>query len=129
MDPIKEEEMERALLSEYNMNIIREIHDGNFGGPSVCQAMLILYKGARKKSLDGGQMWRYYKDQLNELCKFAYRFSGVRSISKLPSGTTWVNQMKLPLIIKLWKEKYPVSLLVDYCIFYSHNYAYLNHSE
>jgi hypothetical protein len=128
MDPMKKEEKERAFLSEY-MNIICEIPNGNFGGPSVCQAMLILYKGARKKELDGGQMWRYYKDQLNELRKFAYKFPGVGSISKLPSGTTQVNQMKLPLIIKLWKEKYLVSLLVDYCIIYSHDYAYLNLSE
>jgi hypothetical protein len=81
------------------MNIICEIPDGNFGGPSVRQAMLISYKGARQKELDGGQMWRYYKDQLNKLCKFAYKFPGVGSISELPSGTTQVNQMKLPLII------------------------------
>ncbi len=128
MDPMKKEEKERAFLSEY-MNIILEILDGNFGGTSVRQAMLISYKGARKKELDGGQMWRYYKDQLNELRKFTYKFPGVRSISKLPSGATQVNQMKLPHIIKLWKEKYPVSLLVDYCIIYSHNYVYLNLSE
>ncbi len=125
MNPMKKEEKERAFLSEY-LNIIHEILDGNLGGPSVRQAILIPYKGARKKELDGGQMWRYYKDQLNELCKFAYKFPGVGSISKLPSGNTQVDQMKLPLLIKLWKEKYPVSLLVDYCIIYSYNYAYLN---
>ncbi len=128
MDPMKKEEKERAFLSEY-MNIIREILYGNFGGPSVHQAMLISYKGARKKDLDGGRMWRYYEDQLNELRTFAYKFPGVGSISELSSGTTQVNQMKLPLIIKLWKEKYPVSLLVDYCIIYSHDYAHLNLSE
>jgi hypothetical protein len=71
-------------------------------------------------------MWRYYENQLNKLRKFAYKFPGVRSISGLPSRTTQVNQMKLPLIIKLWKEKYPVSLLVDYCIIYSSDYAYPN---
>jgi hypothetical protein len=53
MDPMKKEEKERAFLSEY-MNNICEIPDGNFGGPSVHQAMLISYKGARKKELDGG---------------------------------------------------------------------------
>jgi hypothetical protein len=112
-------------LSEY-LNIICEILDDNFGGPSVHQAMLIAYKGARKKELDGGQMLRYYKDQLNELHTFAYKFPGVRSISELPSRTTQINQMKPPLIIKLFKEKYLVSLLVDYCITYSSDYAYLN---
>jgi hypothetical protein len=53
MDPMKKEEKEKAFLSEY-LNIIHEILDGNFGGPSVRQAMLIAYKGARKKELDGG---------------------------------------------------------------------------
>ncbi len=128
MDPMKKEGMERAFLSEY-MNIICEIPNGNFVGPSVHQAMLISYKRARKKELDGGQMWSYYKDQLNKLRKFAYKFLVVGSIYKLPSGTTQVNQMKLLLIIKLLKEKYPVSLLVVYCIIYSHDYAYLNLSE
>ena len=74
-------------------------------------------------------MWRYYEDQLNELRKFAYKFPCVGSISELPSGTTQVHQMKLPLIIKLWKENYPVSQLVDYCIIYLHDYACLNLSE
>ncbi len=117
--------MRGLFFSEY-LNIILEILGVNFGGTSVRQAMLIAYKGARKKELNGGQMWRYYEDQLNKLRKSVYKFPGVRSISELPSKTTQVNQMKLPLIIKLWKEKYPVSLLVDYCIIYSHTYAYLN---
>jgi hypothetical protein len=51
-------------------------------------------------------------------------FPGVGSILELTSRTTQVKQMKLPLIIKLWKEKYPVSLLVDYCIINPYNYAY-----
>ncbi len=92
MDPIKKEEKERDFLSEY-LNIICEILDGNFEDPSVCQAMLTAYKGARKKELDdGGQMWRYYEDQLNELHKFRYKFPGVGSISKLPSGTLSLNR-------------------------------------
>jgi hypothetical protein len=111
-------------LNEY-LNDICEILDGNFEGPSVRQAMLTVYKGAKKKELDGGRMWRYYEDQLNELHKFAYKSPGVRSISELPSRTTQLKQMKLPLIMKLWKEKYPVSLLVDYCLIYSYDHVYL----
>ncbi len=99
------------------MNIICEIQDGNFEGPIVPQAILIAFKGAIKKELGGGQMWRYYENQLNELGKFACKFPGVGSISKLPSRTSQLKQMKFPLIIKMCKEKYPVSLLVDYCIF------------
>ncbi len=81
--------------------------------------MLIAYKGARKKELDDIRVWRYYEDQLNELSKFAYKFLGVGSAPELPSRTIQLKQMKLPLLIKLWKQKYLVSLLVDYCIFYS----------
>jgi hypothetical protein len=73
----------------------------NFEGPSVRQAMLTVYKGAKKKEFDGGRMWRYYEYQLNELHKFAYKFLGVGSVLKLPKLTTQLKQMKLPLIIKL----------------------------
>ena len=61
-------------------------------------------------------MWRYYENQLNKLRKFAYKFPGVGNVSELSSKTTQLKQMRLPLIIKLWKEKYPVSVLFDYCI-------------
>jgi hypothetical protein len=52
-------------------------------------------------------------------------FLGVGSILELTSRATQV-KLKLHLIIKLWKVKYPVSLLVDYCIIYSYNYVYLH---
>ncbi len=35
-------------------------------------------------------------------------------MSNLPSGTAQLQQMKHPLIIKLWKEKYPDVTGVDY---------------
>ncbi len=41
-----------------------------YEGPSVHQAMLQLYKGVKKKDMDGRQMWRKYKDELNEFQKF-----------------------------------------------------------
>ena len=46
--------------------------------------------------------------------KFALKFPGVGNLSRLPSGTTQLQQMKRPLIIKLWKEKYPAESGVDY---------------
>ena len=69
---MKKEEKERVFLSEY-MNIICGIPDGTFGGPSVHQTMLISYKRVRKKELVGGQMWRYYEDQLIELHRKDFR--------------------------------------------------------
>ena len=63
--------------------------------------------GARKKILEGGTLWRKYENELNEVRNFALKFPGVGNLSRLPSGTTQLQQMKRPLIIKLWKEKYP----------------------
>ena len=67
---MKKDERERMFLCEY-LNIIHSIPNSNFEGPSVCNKMLQYYKGARKKEMDGGRMWRFYQDQLNEVRKFA----------------------------------------------------------
>jgi hypothetical protein len=71
-------------------------------------------KGARKKILERGTLWRKYESELNEVRKFALKFLGVGNLSKLPSRTVQLHQMKKPLIIKLWKEKYPDKTGVDY---------------
>ena len=76
--------------------------------------MLLAYKGARKKTLEGGTLWRKDKSELNEVRKFALKFLGIGNLSKTPSGTAQLHQMKRPLIIKLWKEKYPAENGVDY---------------
>jgi hypothetical protein len=59
-------------------------------------------------------LWRKYKTELNEVRKFALKFPGIGNLSRLPSGTAQLQQMKHPLIIKLWKEKYPAESGVDY---------------
>ncbi len=59
-------------------------------------------------------MWRKYENELNEVRKFALKFPGVGSLSRLPSGTAQLQQMKCPLIIKVWKETYPAESGVDY---------------
>jgi hypothetical protein len=64
--------------------------------------------------LEGGTLWRKYENELNEVRKFALKFPGVGNLSRLPSGTAQLQQMKHPLIIKLWKEKYPELSGVDY---------------
>ena len=56
--------------------------------------MLCYYKGARKKEMDGGQMWRNYENELNEVKKFAYKFPGAANISQLPSRTNQLWQMR-----------------------------------
>jgi hypothetical protein len=64
--------------------------------------------------LEGGTLWRKYESELNEARKFALKFLGIGNLSKFPSRTAQLHQMKKPLIIKLWKEKYPDETGVDY---------------
>ncbi len=113
MDPMKKEIKEKALLNSY-VSIIEEIPDNRFEDVRTRPAMLLAYKGARKKLLKGGTLWRKYESELNEVRKFTLKFLGVGSLSRLPSGTTQLQQMKRLLIIKLWKEKYPAESGVDY---------------
>ncbi len=113
MDPMKKEVKEKAFLNSY-VSIIQEIPDDRFDQASVCPAMLLAYKGARKKILEGGTLWRKYESELNEVRKFALKFSDVGNLSQLPSETAQLHQMKKPLITKLWKETYPMETGVDY---------------
>ena len=76
MDPMKKEAKEKAFLNSY-VSIIQEIPDDRFDQVSVCPAMLLAYKGARKKILEGGMLWRKYKSELNEVRKFPLKFLGV----------------------------------------------------
>ncbi len=100
MDPMKKEAKEKAFLNSY-VSIIHKIPDEHFDQAAVCPAMLLAYKGARKKILEGGTVWGKYKSELNEARKFALKFPGVDNLSKLPSGTAQLHHMKKPLIIKL----------------------------
>jgi hypothetical protein len=52
--------------------------------------------GAWKKILEGGTLWKKYKNELNEVRNFALKFPGVGNLSRLPtSGTAQLQQMKL----------------------------------
>ena len=113
MDPMKKEVKEKAFLNSY-VSIIQEIPDKRFEHASICLAMLLSYKGARKKVLEGGTLWRKYENELNEVRKFTLKFPGVGNLSRLPSRTAQLQQMKRPIITKLWKEKYPAETGDDY---------------
>jgi hypothetical protein len=113
MDPIKKEIKEKAFLNSY-VSIIQEIPDERFEDIRTRPAMFLAYKGALKKILDGCTLWRKYENELNEVRKIALKFPGVGNLSRLPSRTAQLQQMKRLLIIKLWKEKYPAESFVDY---------------
>jgi hypothetical protein len=69
------------------VSIIREIPGKHIENEAVRTAMLISYKGTRKKILEGGTLWRKYKSELNEVRKFSLKFPGICNLSNLPSGT------------------------------------------
>jgi hypothetical protein len=54
---------------------------------------------------------RKYEGKLTLLKKFAYKFPGFGNSSKLPSGTAQLQQLRRPLVTKLWAEHNPVRLL------------------
>ncbi len=59
------------------MSIFQEIPNDRFDQASVRPAMLLAYKGARKKILEGGTLWRKDNSELNEVRKSALKFLGV----------------------------------------------------
>jgi hypothetical protein len=91
------------------MNIINEIEDVHFEDDSVRADMLNGYKGAKKELL-GPNLLQKLEAEMRDIRKFAAKFAGFNNPSKLPSRTTQLHHMKKPVIIKLWKKKYPVIL-------------------
>jgi hypothetical protein len=106
MDPMKKLKRSEVLLSKY-MNIINDIEDVHFEDDSVQADTLNGYKGAKKELL-GPNLLRKLDAEMRDVRKFAAKFPGFNNPSELPSGTTQLRHMKKPVIIKLWKKKYPV---------------------
>jgi hypothetical protein len=101
--------MEELIYNKY-MRIVRSIHDERFARIELRSTMLEKYGGA-KKPTTGCSLLRRYKTYVGEIRKFALHFPGIKSMSKLPSGTTQLSQMKVkgPVVAKLWKAINPVS--------------------
>jgi hypothetical protein len=71
-----------------------------------------MYKGAKKVN-SPKSLWRKYKVELTGLWTFAKQIPGIGNLTELPSGSTQLRHMKMPLVQKLWKEKYPVRYLFN----------------
>ena len=106
MDAMKKEKKEAAFFNKY-MGILEEIEDDQFEDESVHQAMRRRYKLAKMDS-NPARLWWKYESDLTELHNFAKKLPGVGSLSQLPSGSTQLKHMKMPLVHKLWTEKYQV---------------------
>ena len=101
------------FLSEY-ISIIAEIPDSRFEDDSMCPNMQSRFKGMRKGDMTAENLLRKYESELTTLRRFAYKFPGVGNLSKLPSGTAQLQQLRRPLVAKLWMEKNPVCLVCIY---------------
>jgi hypothetical protein len=99
--------MEELFFKKYS-RIVRSIPDERFARLELRSSMLEKYGGA-KKANTGKSLLRKYKTYVGEIRKFALHFPGIKSMSKLPSGTTQLSQMKGPVVAKLWKVIHPVS--------------------
>jgi hypothetical protein len=94
--------------SEY-VSIIAEIPDTRFEDDSLRASMQHRFKGLRKGEMSAENLLRKYENELTTLRRFAYKFPGVGgNLSKLPSGTAQLQQLRRPLVAKLWVEKNPV---------------------
>jgi len=88
--------------------MVRLIPDKLFARIELRSSMLEKYGGAKKPNT-GHSLLHKYTTCVGEIRKFALHFPGIKSMSKLPSGTTQLSQMKGPVVAKLWKAINPVS--------------------
>ena len=94
--------------NEY-VSILADIPDSRFGEDGLRASMQHHFKGLRKREMTAENLLRKYEGELPTLRRFAYKFLGVGNLSKLPSGTAQLQQLRKPLVAKLWIEKNPVS--------------------
>ena len=99
--------------SEY-MSILSEIPDSRFGEEGLLASMMHRFKGMRKGEMTAENLLRKYEGELASLRRYAYKFPGVGNLSKLPSGTAQLQQLRKPLVAKLWVEKNPDRLGLNY---------------
>jgi len=101
--PVMEE-----LFYNKHMRIVRSIPEERFARIELHSSMLEKYGGAKKPNT-GRSLLHKYKTYVGDIRKFALHFPGIKSMSKLPSGTMQLSQMKGPVVAKLWKAINPVS--------------------
>ena len=101
------------FLSEY-ISIIAEIPDSRFEDDSMRPTMQSRFKGMRKGDMTAENLLRKYESEMTTLRRLAYKFPGVGNLSKLPSGTAQLQQLRRPLVAKLWVEKNPVRQVCIY---------------
>lgn len=107
MSTMKKDQRATSFLHEY-LDILANIPDSRFDEPITRRNMEQRFKGMRSGEMTAENMLRKYETEMTTLKKFSYKFG---NLSNLPSGTTQLQQMRKPIVAKLWVEKFPVSLM------------------
>lgn len=113
MGTMTKERRENSFHEEY-MNLISEI-PSEFLDDDVRQLMQLRFKGMRKGGdINPTNLLRKYETEMAPLKKMAYKFPGFSDVSKLPSGTSQLQQLRQPVITKLWAEQNQDRLDIDF---------------
>ena len=114
MGTMTKERREQAFYQEY-MSLISEIPSERFVEDGVRLQMQLRFKGMRKGGdMNPTNLLRKYETEMTSLKKFAYKFPGFGNLSKLPSGTAQLQQLRRPIVAKLWAEQNPGREDLDY---------------
>jgi hypothetical protein len=65
------------------MSIFQENPNEHFQHAAIHTEMLLAYKGARKKLLEGGTLWKKYKSELNKVRTFFLKFLGIGNLVEI----------------------------------------------
>ena len=110
MGTMTKEQRSTRFFREY-ISLIGDIPDSRFEDGGVRQNMEQRFKGMRRGEMNAENLFRKYESEMTNLKKIAYKFPGVGDLSKLPSGTAQLQQLKRPVVRKLWVQKFPLSLV------------------
>jgi hypothetical protein len=114
MGMMMKEKREQAIYQEY-ISLLLEISNERFLANGVRVIMQTRFKGMRKGGdMNPANLMHKYESEMTLLKKFAYKFSGFGNLSKLPSGTAQLQQLKKPMVAKLWVEANPDRDELDY---------------
>ena len=97
------------------MSLISDIPSENFPNDDECQQMQLRLRETRKGGdMNPHNLLRKYETEMTSLKKCAYKFPGFGSLSKIPSGIAQLQQLRQPIVARLWAEQNPAREDLDY---------------
>ena len=102
-------EMRSKCFHRKYLGIITDMSDSRFVDGSVRQNMMQRFKGMRGTEMTAENLLRKYEGEMTTLKKSVDTCLPLGNLSSLPSRTTQLQQLKRPIVAKMWKIKFPVS--------------------